>query len=432
MARFFNFCIIFAVLRIGVDSARVQGNSEDSAAMDQQLETDLDGSVPPQAVIGAHALGMLRVRLPAVGGSAVRGLFAQVHYPAHEGAPLPGAEPLPYFRPEVIKALAISQSLPHWLMGYVIGTREEQLDPAMVPAHNARGWPVIIYSHGLYGSAEMYTQLCRELASMGFIVIAVEHEDGSAVYAVDSITGETISYNSEPGDFDSMTKAEHMAFRQPLLEKRDAELRQTAASVAAAASTEFAEESSGSLEEVALARVLRGADVDRLFIAGHSFGACAVVHHLRRLAESAAPLPYRGAVLADLWSEPLPTRDLTASLQLPFIFLLSDEFAHKEHMIPEYQQLIRASGDQCLAAMHISESNHQWISDSHFWFPSWLNKPLGVAATSDHHRVHQATIRALWLGLRALLQDEPTASSAELRRQIASVDTGVLGLWSEE
>jgi platelet-activating factor acetylhydrolase len=44
----------------------------------------------------------------------------------------------------------------------------------------ASKFPVAIFSHGLSGMRTMYSNICGNLASRGFIVIAIEHADGSA------------------------------------------------------------------------------------------------------------------------------------------------------------------------------------------------------------------------------------------------------------
>lgn len=43
-------------------------------------------------------------------------------------------------------------------------------------------WPVVVFSHGVGCPRLMYSSICGELASRGYIVIDMEHRDGTAPY----------------------------------------------------------------------------------------------------------------------------------------------------------------------------------------------------------------------------------------------------------
>jgi hypothetical protein len=65
----------------------------------------------------------------------------------------------------------------------------------------------------------MYTQVLRCLSSKGYIVVALEHEDGSGSFATRAGTGETILYTQPPRGM-PYTRETVPAFRKPFLQHR--------------------------------------------------------------------------------------------------------------------------------------------------------------------------------------------------------------------
>ena len=47
-------------------------------------------------------------------------------------------------------------------------------------AKAGRPFPVVIFSHGLAGTRNTYSLFCSELASRGYVVLALEHACGTA------------------------------------------------------------------------------------------------------------------------------------------------------------------------------------------------------------------------------------------------------------
>lgn len=357
------------------------------------------------APLGEHHIGSLRGRLPPLRGRDA-GLFAQVTYPADPPTAGLDRDGFPYIRTEVVDAIATNYRMPRWLMRVLLAGRRQVDAPGRLKADaSGKGWPVIIFSSGLFGCCEMYTQLCRELASAGVIVLAIEHEDGSGMYAVDGVTGEPIPYKRPPPEVQDV-----VAFRRPFLEERARNLQEVIATIieAAAAPAAAAE---------GIPALLHRADPSRILLAGHSFGAAGILHFLRRLDRQPEAHRLLGALLADPWMEPLPAEERCGPLQVPFFALLSETWATVPRHAGPCGKLAASSGAQCLAICSVPGQRHQWISDSHLWLFPWLLRRIGIMGPGNYAQARQGTAHALLAALEALLD---RSKAAGLQKRLAA------------
>ena len=104
---------------------------------------------------------------------------------------------VPYFRKEAVTGMIdYLQGFGQGLLHYLHDTAHpcaryygaDPLDPSPTQQSSSTKFPLVLFSHGLGGTLELYTELCSLLASYGYIVVALEHEDGSAAYASSSTT----------------------------------------------------------------------------------------------------------------------------------------------------------------------------------------------------------------------------------------------------
>jgi platelet-activating factor acetylhydrolase len=88
--------------------------------------------------------------------------------------------------------------LSNWLSGLAsIKKTRFYKDAQVLETEEASQFPVIIFSHGLGGNRLIYSSICSDLASHGFIVAAIEHRDGSASLAK-GVEDEWIKYDNVP------------------------------------------------------------------------------------------------------------------------------------------------------------------------------------------------------------------------------------------
>ena len=265
------------------------------------------GLIPPPARWKGEA------RHVAVADYEPEGLdvLMRLYYPTHE------RPPARWRRPLWVPTLAYSHGMMHFLFdfgdpkrswwqrllaraAYIGGHVATTLFDTLPVKENAvprseKTMPVVIFSHGLAGTRNMYAALCTSLASQGFLVAALEHRDGSASCAskIDDVGGvKHEPYVHTDGNF---------AWRLEQIGKRVAELDAAVAALSNDAPPRNA--FPGSRLDVGTA--FRGlVDASRLVAIGHSFGGATVVAAMATERPGATKTRVRTSVLLDPWTAP--------------------------------------------------------------------------------------------------------------------------------
>ncbi|OEU19515.1 hypothetical protein FRACYDRAFT_235572 [Fragilariopsis cylindrus CCMP1102] len=146
-------------------------------------------------------------------------------------------------------------------------------------------FPLLLFSHGLGGNMELYTELCAMIASYGYIVVAIEHEDGSASYAASSAS--SASFDDDEKKVKEQEKQipyqqpfsnakvpysrqKVLDMRTPMLEQRVNELQQIYNYMATTTTNENDVPVPSSSELVQ--KIISITNLDELHLVGHSFG----------------------------------------------------------------------------------------------------------------------------------------------------------------
>ncbi|KAI9916364.1 hypothetical protein PsorP6_017830 [Peronosclerospora sorghi] len=186
---------------------------------------------------------------------------------------------------------------------HLASVQDEPIAPAPTTSD---GWPIVIFSHGLAGSLELYSYVNQELASYGYVVVVLTHCDGSASVCSPE-PGRIEYYHQITTEIRDDIDGAGYRFRNGQLHQRVREVCSVLDAVV-------------QLSNVA-GSVFNKCDTSNVSIAGHSFGAAtalSVAHQDTR---------FKKMVLLDAWMEPLDddVRDGVGSC-LPTLHMMSEHF----------------------------------------------------------------------------------------------------------
>ncbi|XP_050171280.1 platelet-activating factor acetylhydrolase isoform X1 [Myiozetetes cayanensis] len=310
---------------------------------------------------GPHSVGCTDLMTE----NAVEGSFLRLYYPACDATDIEEARWIP--DKEYYQGLSdflnmyriVGERLFHYYVGSV--TCPAKSNAAFKPGEK---YPLLIFSHGLGAFRTIYSAICIEMASQGFLVAAVEHRDESAS-ATYYCKRRSISESQEEST--SNMEKEWIYYRKLKTGEEERCLRhkqvQQRAQECIKALNLILKINSG--EEVT--NVLHSdfdwkslkdsVDTSRIAVMGHSFGGATVIESLSK------EIRFRCGIALDVWMLPVGDDIYQNSVQQPLLFINSEKFQWADNIL-KIKKLI--SNDTNKKMITIKGSVHQSFPDFTF------------------------------------------------------------------
>jgi len=253
------------------------------------------------------------------------------------------------------------------------------------PPTSSGRWPVTVFSHGLAGSRNAYSQICGDMASHGMVVIALDHRDGSSPIQYVRATATTEAHIIYP------VKISHAPVTDEVYEGRDKQLRirlweicmayEALIKIDAGHNIENLDSNTSRLRKERMEVLWQFNDMldihrpGKVSWAGHSFGAASTVQLLKSIyyykeqPEGGNPLirpnadaaiiqqivpesptllldmwclPLKSPFQAFLWDKPLPSYAIGGPNGANVLSVLSEAFQNWEDNLNVNKQIIAA------------------------------------------------------------------------------------------
>ncbi|KAI0897729.1 PAF acetylhydrolase [Annulohypoxylon nitens] len=318
--------------------------------------------------------------------------------------------------------------------------------PVLEPNTPNKRWPTVIFSHGLGGSRNAYSQIVGSLASHGVVVICPEHRDGSAVKSFIRIpsqqhryfvrnTRREVPYRRIPHDPNDETHA----LRNDQLRIRLWEMGlvyEALLGIDRGADLTNLNKSTPSLSQ--FVGQLHVQEPGSIIFAGHSFGSATMVQFLKSVFYAGRPeleamteplyVPSRDSsickqitprnitILMDMWCFPLLAKTTKALWDLPLPVYADTPIPTPTSSSSSSPQSSPSPGGNALLAVE-SEDFHNWTEHLHA-------TARALSPTPSHPSVAASSFYASGVKL-----PEPHFFFVERSAHLSQSDFGVLFPW---
>ncbi|XP_017311768.1 platelet-activating factor acetylhydrolase [Ictalurus punctatus] len=348
--------------------------------------------------VGQNSLGIPRGKGPHQVGSTdlmvghtIQGTFFRLYYPcqAEEGSDELNWIPCREYFNGLADFMKMSRALSERIFNFLFGSYK--IPAAWNASFKPDGkYPVVIFSHGLGAFRTLYSAICVELASQGFIVAAVEHRDESAsatfYYKEKSETKQSHHAPRETFRPVSDNLVEEWMYYRPLktgeseLLLRSNQVKQRADECIRALDLLIDINSGKSVENVLLSefdwsKLKNCMDMCRIAVMGHSFGGATVIECLCK------EVKFKCGIALDAWMFPLE-EEIFPSVKQPIFFINSEKFQWAGNII-RMKKLDSAVIPRKMIT--VLGAVHQSFPDFTFLTGHWVGKILKLHGEIDPH-----------------------------------------------
>ncbi|KAL0275689.1 UNVERIFIED_CONTAM: hypothetical protein PYX00_003477 [Menopon gallinae] len=304
-------------------------------------------------------------------GYTKEGLFTRIYYPTSETDLEENSSRWISWLPHQMYIIGFAYILRLWnfliklLMKYVAGDIKIPVIEKGDVNRNIGKLKAVVFSHGLGGTRFLYTNICCELASYGFVVIALEHRDGSAsmTYYYDS---EQKKLKNDPTWFKvqrvHVGGPEHFPKRKSQVEKRSSECKRA---------LDILENLNNGVDignilddDFDFKQFKDNIDFSKTIMMGHSFGGATALLTL------GTDYRFKVGVILDPWMFSIKShKDLPNSIEQPLIFINTQTF----HIVANLKELEKYTSQPNREMYTIRQTTHENQSDTVHVIGYWLN-----------------------------------------------------------